>query len=127
MIVSMDYIFSFEKLIVWQKARNLVKKIYSLPLPDQEVYGLNMQMKRASVSISSNIAEGASRNTFKEKSRFINLAYGSLMELYSQILVCLDLGYIDQSNHDELKSLIVEIHNMLNGLLKSFNSSQTNV
>jgi four helix bundle protein len=118
------YKYSFEKLEVWKDARMFVKDIYTLTknYPIEERFGLSAQMQRAVVSIISNIAEGVSRNTDKEKSRFIEIAYGSLMELLAQLYVSLDLEYISNSQFDELKISIDKIANKLNALNRSFQS-----
>jgi four helix bundle protein len=89
----MSYTYSFEKLNVWQDARVLVKMIYQAAsaFPESERYGLISQMQRASVSIASNIAEGSSRNTVKDKARFYEIAFGSLTELYCQVMLSYDL------------------------------------
>lgn len=81
------YLYAFEKLIVWHDARQFVKEVYVITseLPEKEKYGLCSQMQRAAVSVVSNIAEGASRNSLKEQLRFYEIAYGSLMEVYCQM------------------------------------------
>ena len=77
------YQFSFEKLEVWKESISLTKKIYETVsrFPDAEKYGLSVQLKRAIVSVSSNIAEGSSRTSYKEKAHFTTMAYSSLMEV----------------------------------------------
>jgi len=112
------FTYSFEKLDVWQKARVLNSNIYLLTrsFPKDETYGLVQQIRRASVSISSNIAEGTSRRSYKEKARFSNIAYASLMEVLSQIILALDLGYINKNEYQNLRPLIEEIGNKLNSL-----------
>ena len=81
--------FNFEKLIAWQKAKSLCIEIYTLTkkLPDEEKYNFTSQIRRSVQSISSNIAEGSSKSHEKEKKRYINIAYGSLIELSSQIII----------------------------------------
>lgn len=117
----MVYTFSFEKLIVWQKARQLVVWSYGITknLPDRERFGLISQIDRAVVSISANIAEGNSKNSDKEKLRYISIAYGSLMEVLNHYYILKDLHLIDNNTFDELKEKIVEISKMLNALKKS--------
>jgi len=90
-------IFSFEKLTVWQKARELSSVIYRLTIrfPADERFGLISQMRRCSVSISSNIAEGTSRHSAKDKARFTEISYGSTMELLNQIILSKDLNFIE--------------------------------
>jgi four helix bundle protein len=89
--------FRFEKLEVWQDARKLNLEIYRLArrLPSDENYGLTSQVRRASVSISANIAEGAGRNSDRDFAHFLEQAYGSAMELASHLFLVRDLGYLD--------------------------------
>ena len=114
----MSYKYSFEKLDVWQDARLFVKEIYTITklFPSEERYNLCSQIQRASISIVSNIAEGLSRNSDKEKIRFIEIAYGSLMEVYCQIYISVDLLYITAQQFDELKLSIDNKTNKLNAL-----------
>lgn len=83
------YQFYFEKLEVWQNSRKLVKEIYLLTssFPDNEKFGITNQMRRASTSISANIAEGFSRQSNKEKSRFLNIAFGSTIEIINFLIL----------------------------------------
>jgi len=124
----MSYKYSFEKLDVWQDARLFVKEIYTITklFPSEERYNLCSQIQRASISIVSNIAEGLSRNSDKEKIRFIEIAYGSLMEVYCQIYISVDLLYITAQQFDELKSSIDKIANKLNALNRSIAHRSTN-
>lgn len=121
----MTYQFSFEKLVVWQKARSFVLWSYEITstLPQEEKFGLTSQINRAAVSISANIAEGNSKNTNKEKLRYISLAYGSLMEVLNHYFILFDLKYIDEKTFSSSKELIVEIAKLLNGLRKSIEKS----
>lgn len=91
-------IFRFEKLDVWQKARLLNTDIYNLTrgFPSSEIYALSSQMSRASISVSSNIAEGAGRNSDADFAHFLEIAYGSLMEVVSLLYLALDQKYITQ-------------------------------
>ena len=118
----MEYKYSFEKLEVWNDARNLVKMIYlhTNNFPERERFGLSSQMQRAAVSIVSNIAEGVSRNSVKEKIRFVELAYGSLMELYCQLYVSVDLDYLTPNTFTLIKAEIDKIANKANALKRSF-------
>ena len=118
----MEYKYSFEKLEVWNDARNLVKMIYLQTdnFPEKERFGLSSQMQRAVVSIVSNIAEGVSRNSVKEKIRFVELAYGSLMELYCQLYVSVDLDYLTPDMFTLIKAEIDKIANKANALKRSF-------
>ena len=118
----MEYKYSFEKLEVWNDARNLVKMIYlhTNNFPERERFGLSSQMQRAVVSIVLNIAEGVSRNSVKEKIRFVELAYGSLMELYCQLYVSVDLDYLTPNTFTLIKAEIDKIANKANALKRSF-------
>ena len=118
----MKYKYSFEKLEVWNDARNLVKMIYlhTNNFPERERFGLSSQMQRAVVSIVSNIAEGVSRNSVKEKIRFVELAYGSLMELYCQLYVSVDLDYLTPNTFTLIKAEIDKIANKANALKRNF-------
>ena len=118
----MEYKYSFEKLEVWNDARNLVKMIYlhTNNFPERERFGLSSQIQRAVVSIVSNIAEGVSRNSVKEKIRFVELAYGSLMELYCQLYVSVDLDYLTPNTFTLIKAEIDKIANKANALKRNF-------
>ncbi|MBR4621296.1 MAG: four helix bundle protein [Salinivirgaceae bacterium] len=124
----MDYIYSFEKLEVWKFAREYVKKIYELTLKfsNTEKFGLTQQIQRAAVSISSNIAEGSGRTSPKEQKHFVEIAYGSLMETFSQLYLAYDLGYIDESDLVEIKPLINNIAAQLCNLRKSIIDRESN-
>lgn len=114
-------IFSFEKLKVWQKARNLSVMIYKVTklFPDEERFGLISQMRRCTISIFSNIAEGTGRHTAKDKARFTEIAYGSALELLNQIIVSNDLEFITNDNYEHIRTELTEITAMLNALRKS--------
>jgi len=89
--------FRFQKLEIWQQARALNKAIYSLSggFPSSELYALTSQIRRASISVSSNIAEGSGRNSDADFAHFLEIAYASLMEVVSQLYLALDQGYIN--------------------------------
>lgn len=116
-----EYEYSFERLTVWQKARKLVKVIYQATLyfPDEERYGLSSQMRRSAVSVPSNLAEGSSRETSKDKAHFTRMAYSSLMELLNQIILSYDLAYLDEKDYLECRNFITEIGKMLTALQKA--------
>ena len=118
----MEYKYSFEKLEVWNDARNLVKMIYLQTdnFPEKERFRLSSQMQRAAVSIVSNITEGVSRSSVKEKIRFVELAYGSLMELYCQLYVSVDLDYLTPNTFTLIKAEIDKIANKANALKRNF-------
>lgn len=112
--------FSFEKLEVWKEAIELAKDIYELckTIPKSEEYGLISQLKRATVSISSNIAEGTSRNTVKDKVHFITISYSSTMEVLNLLIINKELNFISETEFENLKDRIYKITNMLNALKK---------
>ena len=113
--------YSFEKLLAWQESRSLVKDIYILieKYPKYEQYALCDQLRRASISIPSNIAEGNTRTSSKERIHFIDIAYGSLMETYCQLILSKDLNYIDENEFSNLKIKIDKVSKLLSGLKTS--------
>ena len=117
----MPYTYSFEKLDVWQDSRILVRMVYLVTknYPESQRHSLANQMQRAAVSVSSNIAEGASRSSSKEQIRFYEIAFGSITELYCQAILSNDLGFTDEKNFIEIKEVIQRISNKLNSLCKS--------
>ena len=114
--------FNFEKLNAYQNARLLVKYVYNLldKFPQKEEFALKSQLRRAVVSIPSNIAEGMGRISDKEKIHFIEIAYSSLMETYCQLQLANDLNYITNSDFDQIKPLIEDNAKLLSGLRKNF-------
>lgn len=98
-------IFSFEKLNVWQKSRKLAVIIYKATkfFPNEERFGLTSQMRRCAVSISSNIAEGTGRHTAKDKARFTEIAYGSVLELLNQSILSNDLEFLSEEEYKILE------------------------
>ena len=113
--------YAFEKLVVWQEARELTKWIYQITadFPETEKFGLTNQMRRAAVSIASNIAEGSGRKGFKEQQQFYRVAYSSLMELLSQLILAYDLNYLTENKLDsELRPRIESISSKLYSLRK---------
>lgn len=113
--------YSFEKLIVWQKNRLLVSKIYKLTrtFPKEEIFGMTSQMRRCSVSVGSNIAEGSGRHSPKEKARYTEMAYSSALELLNQLIYSLDLEYVSYENYLIIRNDIEEVTLMLDALYKS--------
>ena len=113
--------FGFEKLQVWQKSRYLSTKIYRITafFPSEEKFGITSQMRRAAISISSNIAEGAGRHSQTDQSRFTDIAFGSALELLNQCILSQDLGFINEEQYLELRQDLTEITAMLDGLYKS--------
>lgn len=114
-------ITSFTKLETWQEAHKLVLMLYKVTksFPKEEIFALVNQMRRAVISIVSNIAEGFSRQSYKEKAQFYLMTLGSLTEIQSQLLVARDLGYVDKKVFDTAAHQSVKVHKMLNGLIKS--------
>ena len=105
----------FKNLIVYQKFKDLVMQVYALlkQFPDEERFALCGQIRRAAISIPSNIAEGMARMSNKDQSHFLSIAYGSLMELYAQLDIAHDLGYINQNEYDKIEISINEIDKMI--------------
>ena len=118
MEAEISNLFSFEGTKVYQQSRQLVKHVYLLmeSFPAKEQYALCSQMRRSVTSVSSNIAEGLSRFSIKEQMHFIEIAFGSLMEIYCQLQLSADLDYISLNKVEELKELITEIAKQLSGL-----------
>lgn len=114
-------IYSFEKLNFWTQLRDLVKTIYTITrlYPEDEKYGLISQMRRAAISVSSNIAEGTSRISHKDQAHFSQIAYSSLMELLSQLILLFDLHYIDEKKYTEIRINIEKVSKQINALRKS--------
>ena len=112
---------SYKDLNVWQKAYELCLKIYSITaqFPKEEKYGLTSQIRRSAVSIPSNIAEGYGRKTTADYIRMLYIAYGSVCELETQILLAGDLGFIEKGQLDIRIREIAEIERMLKALIKS--------
>ena len=112
------YIFGFEKLQVWKEARIVTVLIYDLTekFPDKEKFGLTNQMRRASVSIGANIAEGSSRFSAKEQAHFYSISYGSLMELMSHSFTALDLKYLHEEVFEKLKNMVQPLSLKINNL-----------
>ncbi len=111
---------TYRELKVWQKAMDLTVEIYRLTklLPKFEIYGLSDQMRRAAISIPSNIAEGFGRNSTKEFIQFLTIARGSQLELETQVQICQRLGYFSDNEIDSVLHLCTEINKMLNVLIK---------
>lgn len=110
--------FSFEKLDVWIESKELTKTIYHLTMsfPDCEKFGLVSQLRRASISICSNIAEGTSRISDKDKAHFISISYSSAMEVLNQLILSYELDYINETNYLNCRNQINSITNKLNSL-----------
>ena len=113
------YIQSYKELIVWQKSVILVKEVYiaTEKFPKSEMYGLTSQLRRATISIPSNIAEGYGRRSKKEFGHFCSVAYGSALEVETQIIICKELNFLGHEEFSALEELIEEILKMLNSLI----------
>lgn len=126
-ITPKPHIKSFEDLIVWQKARELTLSVYLLTknFPVEERYGLSSQMRRASISVTSNIAEGFGRSQRKDKEHYYVMALGSLSELLSQLIISKDLEYIDGANLIKTKNILIETRKLLTALVATHRCSIT--
>jgi len=120
------YTYSFEKLEVWQLTKKLVVKIYIITsqFPAEEKFGLVSQLRRASVSICSNLAEGSGRGTPKDQGNFYNKAYSSLMEVVNQLLISHDLNWISPSDLNDVRKDLEVISSKINSLRKSILNKQ---
>ena len=118
-------VFGYRKLIAYQKAKEVVKRTYKLlkKFPDEERFAMCNQLRRAAISVTSNIAEGINRFSIKDKSHFIEMAYGSLMEVSSQFEIAEELGYISIDDRQNIDQLIEENARLLSGLLNSYKPS----
>jgi four helix bundle protein len=118
--------FSFEQLKAYQVARALVKDIYVLQnsFPKEERYALGDQVRRAATSITANLAEGSGRQSVKEKIHFIEIAFGSMTEVFCELQTACDLSYIEESQLDALRPQFAEVAKMLSGLRKAFETKQ---
>ncbi|MCX6756712.1 MAG: four helix bundle protein [Candidatus Nomurabacteria bacterium] len=113
-------IYAFTDLIVWQESHRLVLMIYKITknFPHEEIFGITSQMRRAAVSITSNIAEGFGRRSKKEKSQFYTIAISSLIELESQLLVARDIEYISIFDFENINKQIIGVHRLLKAFIK---------
>ena len=111
---------NYRELIVWQKAMDLAEEVYRIvkAFPKEEQFALSDQLRRAAISVPSNIAEGYGRKAAKEYSRFLNIARGSKNEVETQLILCVRLGYATKQNIELAMSLCDEIGKMLNSLSK---------
>ena len=116
---NQNEIFNYNKLVAYQRAKEMVKEVYGLlkKFPREEQYALCDQLRRASTSVTSNIAEG---KRYPDKIHFLEIAYGSLMEVHSQMDVACDLGYILNEELSHLEGTIVSVIKPLSGLRSSY-------
>ena len=110
---------SFTDLEVWREAHNLVLMVYKITkgFPKEEIFGLVSQMRRAVVSITSNITEGFARQGFKEKLQFYYIALSSLTESQNQLLIAKDLNYLEQIEFNKIAEQSISVHKLLNGFV----------
>lgn len=115
---------NFRELVVWQKAMNLTAEVYRLAksLPAEERYALSDQMRRAAVSIPSNIAEGNSRGSNKDYAHFLSVARGSNSELVTQLLLCTMVGYLTENDISQALSVSEEVGRMLTSLIRRYSA-----
>ena len=114
-------------LRVWQQSIEMVTSIYLMTqsFPKEEMFGLVSQLRRASVSVPSNIAEGYARGTDKEKLHFLRISSGSMSEVETQLMLGLNLGYIDQEKYNELSETVTSVWKQLNSLISSIKKKLT--
>lgn len=112
---------NFRELSVWKKAIDMVKEVYLITsrFPKEELCGLTNQIRRAAVSVPSNIAEGAGRNSGKEFVHFLSIALGSCYELETQFVISRELGFVTEQDLSVLENVFAEIQKMIRGLQKS--------
>jgi four helix bundle protein len=117
---------SYSELIAWQKAMDLVQTIYETvrDFPKEEIYGLTSQLKRAAISVPSNIAEGQGRKSTREFIHHLSIAYGSLMEVETQILIAVRLGYLTQKDSEQITKQTAEVGRLVNGLSNALINKQ---
>ena len=117
---------NYQDLIVWQKAMDLTVEVYKIvkKLPKEELYSLSNQIRRAAVSIPSNIAEGQERYSKKEFIHFLLIAISSNAELQTQLLICIKVGYLADTDISDAMELSKEIGKMLNALIKKTGTAQ---
>ena len=111
---------SFTDLIVWQEGHDLVLQVYQATknFPREEQFGLTNQLRRAVVSITSNIAEGFSRNSYKEKVQFYSMALGSVTEVQNQLIIARDIKYSPIKEFEQLAQQTIIVNKLLNGIIK---------
>jgi len=115
-------IFGYKNLVAYQRAKSLVSQVYNLlkKFPREEQYALCDQLRRAVVSVTSNIAEGTSRGTYPDKIHFLEMAYSSMMEVHSQMDVACDLGYVAREDLEAIEECILSVVKPLSGLRSSY-------
>lgn len=121
----MDDVYAFEKLDAWIQAKELAKLVYQLvaKFPNYEQFALCSQVRRAIISVPSNIAEGVGRISYKEKIHFLEIAYGSLMETYCQLQIAVEVGHISHDELENIKPTFFTTSRLISGLRRSFENS----
>ncbi len=116
-----DCVFAFEKLKAWQMAKDLAISVYGVTqnFPSEEKFGLVSQLRRPSVSIASNLAEGSARQSSKDQAHFSQLAYSSLVEVVCQLKIAYELGYMSAEEHKRLRQRAGKLSYMINALQAS--------
>jgi four helix bundle protein len=114
------FTYPFEKLEAWQAARRLSAQVYSLTtqFPSEEKYGIVQQIRRAAISVASNLSEGTGRYSAKDQGHFYSMAYSSLMELLNQLIISNDLNYLTAKDYENIRSLIEPLSAIITGLRK---------
>lgn len=117
----MNEVKTYKDLLIWQKGIELAKEVYPIcqELPDDELFGLKSQIKRSSISIPSNIAEGWRRNYTKNYVQLLRVSRGSFLELETQIIISKELNFISTDSYNRIQALITEESKMLNAFIKS--------
>ena len=117
-------IVSYKDLIVWQKAMAMVEIVYNLTqkMPKEELFSLTNQIRRAAISVPSNIAEGFGRQSKKEYQQFLSIANGSVCEIETQLLLCVRIGYLTEENTKDTFQLLSEIGKMITAIKQKLKS-----
>ncbi|MDO8599345.1 MAG: four helix bundle protein, partial [bacterium] len=122
--MNTERIQSFTDLHAWQEGHRLVLMVYraTQSFPKEELFGLTIQLRRAIVSVTSNIAEGFSRRSYREKTQLFSIALGSLTETQSQLLIARDLGYLSREEFQRIAEQAIGTHKLLNAFIRSTRS-----
>ena len=120
---------TFRDLYAWQEAHKFVLMVYALSkkFPKEELFALTSQLRRAVVSITSDLAEGFSRTSYKEKANFYTIALGSLTESQNQLIIALDINYVEKADFEKVWGQSVTVSKLINGLLKSTRGYQISI
>ena len=112
---------TFKDLDAWKEGHKVVLMIYEITkdFPREEIFGLTMQMRRCSVSVTSNIAEGFSRQSYREKAQFYSISQGSVTELQNQLQIASDIKFLSNELFENISMQLIKVHKIVNGLIKS--------